>query len=150
MSVKCEKWKVYSVVFCDLFFAFRSILHQGRHSRENSKDFVVYFFGALIKHEIHMKCEKCIVRVSYFVVFRENIRKKIPAKYEMCIAGLTKYREYYPQATLNNRMPHLLNSILSFFDPWRKMFDHLQDTGQFLGIPPFLVVNILMSIILTV
>ncbi len=53
--------------FCAPFFAFR-ISHQGWHTRKNSEDFVVYFFAALIKHEIRMKCEKCIVSVSYFVV----------------------------------------------------------------------------------
>ncbi len=36
---------------------------------ETQKDFVVYFFAALIKHEICLKCEKSIVSVSYFLVF---------------------------------------------------------------------------------
>ncbi len=53
--VKCEKQKVYSVVFRITFFAFCSSLRQGRYSSEKSKDFVVYFFVALIKHEIRMK-----------------------------------------------------------------------------------------------
>ncbi len=83
MDEKCEKQKVYSGVFCaTFFFAFRAsvftflILRQGRHLRKNSKDFVVYFFVALIKHKIRMKCEKCIVSVSYFVVcFAKNTRK---------------------------------------------------------------------------
>ncbi len=45
--------------FAPLFslFAFHTILCLGRHSRKNSKDFVVYFFAALIKHKIRMKCE---------------------------------------------------------------------------------------------
>ncbi len=57
---------MYSGVFCATFFAFRApffafcISRHGRHLRENSKYFVVYFFVALIKREIHMKCEKCI------------------------------------------------------------------------------------------
>ncbi len=49
------------------FFAFRISL-QGWHLREKSKDLVVYFFTALIKHEIHMKYKKCIGSVSYFMV----------------------------------------------------------------------------------
>ncbi len=39
---------------------------------KKSKDFVVYFFAALIKHKIRMKYEKCIVSISYFVVFRKK------------------------------------------------------------------------------
>ncbi len=79
--------------FAPLFFAFRvpyfafCILRQGWHSRKNSKDFVIYFFAALIKHEIRMKYEKCIVSVLCFVVFREKHAQN--AKCEKCIAGLT-------------------------------------------------------------
>ncbi len=76
MGAKCEKWKVYSGVFRATFFAFR-ISHQGWHSRENSKNFVVYFFALLIKHEIRMKCERCIVNVSYFVMFREKHSRNV-------------------------------------------------------------------------
>ncbi len=64
MIVKCEKEKLYSGVFRVTFFTFhtpffifRSISCQGRHVRQKSKDFVVYFFAALIKHEIRMKFE---------------------------------------------------------------------------------------------
>ncbi len=61
-----------------LLFAFRSFSRYGRHSCEKSKDFVVYFLTALIKQEIHMKCEKCIVSVSYFVVcFAKTLAKMI-------------------------------------------------------------------------
>ncbi len=35
-----------------------------------------------MKHEIHLKYEKCIMSVSYFMVFRENIRE-IPVKCEI-------------------------------------------------------------------
>ncbi len=49
------------------FFAF-CISCQGQHARKKSKDFIVYFFAALIKHEICMKYEKYIVSVSYFAV----------------------------------------------------------------------------------
>ncbi len=69
-----RKMKVYSVVFRVIFFAFCAssfafcILRQDKHSCENSKDFVVYFFMALIEREIHMKCEKCMVTVTYFMV----------------------------------------------------------------------------------
>ncbi len=77
MGAKCEKQKLYSGIFRIIFFAFctsfsrfpfRSISRKGRQSREKSKDFVVYFFATLIKHEIGMKCDKCIMSVSHFVV----------------------------------------------------------------------------------
>ncbi len=62
------------------------ISHQGRHLRKRSKDFVVYFFALLIKHEIRMKCVKCIVSVWCFVVcFAKTL-----AKCEKCIASLRK------------------------------------------------------------
>ncbi len=76
------KNKKYSRVFCAFFcvpspfFTFRCISRECRHSCKNWKDFVVYFFAALIKHEIRVKCEKCIVSVSYFVMcFVKNTRK---------------------------------------------------------------------------
>ncbi len=79
LSWNTQKWaqnvknkKCIAGYFASLFslFVFHSILHQGRHSRKNSKDFVVYFFTAL------MKCENWIVNVSYFVVyFAKNTRK---------------------------------------------------------------------------
>ncbi len=47
---KCEKY-----IASRPFFRFFSISHRGWHSREKSKDFVVYFFAALIKHEIREK-----------------------------------------------------------------------------------------------
>ncbi len=73
--------------FVSLFF----ILCKGRHLRKKSKDFSVYFFPALIKHEIRMKYEKCIVSVMYFVVcFAKTFAKySRNAKYEKCIASLT-------------------------------------------------------------
>ncbi len=55
-----RKMKVYNEVFCVTFFVFRapffafhSILWQGQQSREKSKDFIVYFFAALIKPPTH-------------------------------------------------------------------------------------------------
>ncbi len=77
----CEKCKVYSGVFHVTFFAF-CISCQGRRLCRKSKDFVVYFFEALIKHEIRMKYEKCIGSVSYFVVRFENTCE-IPVKCEI-------------------------------------------------------------------
>ncbi len=74
-----------------LLFEFHSISRQGWHSGENSKDFVVYFFAALIKHEIRMKCGKCIMSVSYFIVFRK--KHSWNAKCEKCIAAITSGRE---------------------------------------------------------
>ncbi len=68
MGAKCEKrTKCIAGYFASLFLLFAF--------RENSKDFVVYFFAALMKHGICLKCEKCTVSVSYFVVFRKNIRE---------------------------------------------------------------------------
>ncbi len=71
-------------------FTFHSILHQGRHSLEKSKDLVVYFFAALIKHKIRMKYEKCTASVLYFVVCFVKTFAKYPekVKYGKCIAGL--------------------------------------------------------------
>ncbi len=66
-NILVSKFRVTFFAFCAPFFAF-CISHHGRHSHEKSKDFVVYFFAALIKHEICMKYKKCIVNVSYFVV----------------------------------------------------------------------------------
>ncbi len=77
---------------CVTFFLFRPfscVLHfaLGSDLYEKSKDFVVYFFAALIKHRIHIKYEKCIDSVSYFVVCLRKHSQN--AKYEKCIAGLT-------------------------------------------------------------
>ncbi len=73
-----------------LLFVFHSILHQGWHSHKKSKDFMVYFFAALIKHEIRVKHEKCIVNISYFVVCFVKTFAKYPrnVKYEKCMADL--------------------------------------------------------------
>ncbi len=76
MGAECKKPKLYSEVFHTLFFSFHTISRQGPHSHKKSKDFVFYFFAALIKHEIRINCEKCIVSVSYFVVcFAKNTRE---------------------------------------------------------------------------
>ncbi len=55
--------------FTPLFslFAFCSNLCQGWHSRKTQRISWFYFFTTLIKHEIRIKCEKCIVNVSHFV-----------------------------------------------------------------------------------
>ncbi len=98
--LKCKKRKWIARYFASLFshfpslfslFVFHSISRHGRHSCEKLKDLVVYFFAALIKHEIHMKYEKYIVNVSYFMVCFVKIMVKYPqnVKYENCIAGLT-------------------------------------------------------------
>ncbi len=78
------------------FFTFH-ILRQGLHLREKSKDLVVNFFAALIKHKIRIKYEKCIVSDSYFVVCFAKYPRN--AKYEKCIVGLRRLRfiEYGPK-----------------------------------------------------
>ncbi len=58
-----------------LLFTFHSILGLSRHSCEKSKDFVVYFFAALIKHKIHMKWENMISECFVFCgVLRKHLR----------------------------------------------------------------------------
>ncbi len=86
---KCKQEKMYSGVFRDTFFAFRSISHQGSHSCEKSKNVVVYFFAAVIKNEMCMKYEKCIVSVSYFAVCLVKTLAKylLIAKYKKYAAG---------------------------------------------------------------
>ncbi len=96
MGAKFEKRKLYSRVSYATFsvfrvpfslFAFYSISRQGWHLGENLNDFIVYFFAALIKHEIHLKCKKCIVSVSHFVVcfaktfakYAQNMKSVRPA-----------------------------------------------------------------------
>ncbi len=127
---KSEKQKVYSGVFhvtfftfCASFFAFHSISRQGQHSRRKSKDFVVYFFPALIKHKLRMKYKKCIVNVSYFVVFFENIRE-IPAKCEIwkCIAGLKRFIQlYHYYFFFFNQNEILKNMKQTFFTDCKEM-----------------------------
>ncbi len=83
--------------FCTTFFAFCSISRQGWHLCKKSKDFVVYFFAALIKHEIRMKCEKCIMSVMYSVVcFAKNTRKM---------------RKVYSQLSIQTRIQYIDKSI---------------------------------------
>ncbi len=79
--------------FASLFslFAFHSILRQSRRSRENSKDLVVYFFAALIKHEICMKCEKCIESVSYFMI------SKMRKVYSRPNESLSTHHSHFPR-----------------------------------------------------
>ncbi len=86
MGAKCEKQKVYSGVFrvpfltfCDPFFAFafQSISRQSRLSFEKSKDFVVYFFVTLTKHEMRIMYSECFI---FRGVFCKNTRKMRNAK----------------------------------------------------------------------
>ncbi len=140
---KCKKRKVYSEVFRVTFFVFRdpfslftfhSILHQGRHSREKSKDFVVYFFAASIKHKIHTKYEKCMLSVSYFVVCVswKHLRNM---KYGKCIASQTsecnqhtvccifRIGERYCWLQQDGAMAHTTSSTMPFL---KKFFgDHI-------------------------
>ncbi len=63
LSRNTRKWPQKNKKCVAGYFAFHApfsvfhISHQGWHSREKSKDFVVYFFTVLIKHEIRMECE---------------------------------------------------------------------------------------------
>ncbi len=90
-SWNAKNKKCISAVFRVSFFPFR-ISRQGRHSCEKSEDFVVYFFAALIKHEIRMKYEKWIASISYFVVwFAKTFVKYLQnVKYKKFIACLTE------------------------------------------------------------
>ncbi len=81
---KCMTGYFVSLHFFRVSHPFFHNSHHGWHSCKKSKNFVVYFFVALIKHKIHMKYEKCIVSVSYFVV----CLAKTLAKCEKCIASL--------------------------------------------------------------
>ncbi len=69
--------------FFHILRPFLRILRQGRLLRKKSKDFVVYFFAALIKHKICTKCKKCIVSVSYFVVRLAETFAKYPRNSEI-------------------------------------------------------------------
>ncbi len=79
--------RVFCVTFfcilCPFFFCFLPFV-LGSAYAEKSKDFVVYFFVALIKLKIRVKYEKCIVSVPYFVVcFAKTFTKYLQnAKYE--------------------------------------------------------------------
>ncbi len=98
-SQNVKNKKCIAEYFASLFslFTFRSILCQSRHLREKSKDFVVYFFAALIKHEIRMKYGKCIVSILYFVVCFVKTFAKYPqnAKYGKCVAALEVTKLYH-------------------------------------------------------
>ncbi len=134
-KTKSVQWGISHHFLCVLcpVFAF-CISHQARHSCENSKDFVVYFFAILIKHEICMKYEKCIVSVSYFVVcFAKNPQN---AKYEKCTAGLTENLilcsvmrmkvfmvKIFECVSLNG---HITNVIFIEWDKFRKMYPENQ------------------------
>ncbi len=56
------------------FFRFSHFARGSAFTRK-VKGFVVYFFAALIKHEIRIKCEKCIECFVFHGMFHENIRK---------------------------------------------------------------------------
>ncbi len=102
MIVKRKKWKVYRLTgyFASLFSHFAPFFSlfacQSRHSHKKSKDFVVYFFDALIKHKIRVKYEKCIVSVSYLVVWFAKTFAKYPqnVKYKKCIASLRVFPKF--------------------------------------------------------
>ncbi len=115
---------MYSWVFRVTFFAFCApffaccISCCGWNLREKSKDFVVYFFAALMKHKIRVKYKKRIASVPYFVVcFAKTFAKYSQnVKYKKCIAGLTAHRMHssFP-------IPHrihfalLSNQVVPFF-----------------------------------
>ncbi len=102
--------------FASLFHISRPffrILWQGRHSCEKSKDFVVYFFAALIKREIRMKYKKCTANVSYFAVcFAKYLRN---AKYEKCIVGLREWLCLGTRFDHFERISYRINMIFHIF-----------------------------------
>ncbi len=136
MGTKCKKQKVYSKVFCATFFAFHIPFFAfciSQHFAPGSaftwkvKGFHGLLFAALIKLETHMKCEKYIGSVSYFVVWFTKTFVKYPrnAKYEKCIAAIKpaihlspikmlakqEKREMYRWHFINhlaNHFPHLV------------------------------------------
>ncbi len=108
--------------FCASFFAFCVSQHfaRGEHLREKSKDFLVYFFAALIKHEMRMKYKKCIVDVSYFVVCFAKTFAKYPwnVKYKKCIAGLRLILELTITFTPVSRGCNQCNAPAAIFLPF--------------------------------
>ncbi len=90
-SQNAKKRKVYGGVFRATFFAFHISQHfvPGSAFAWKVKGFCGLFFAASIKHKIRVKCEKCIVSVSYFLV----CFTKTFVKYETCIAGLRGRQE---------------------------------------------------------
>ncbi len=92
MSVKCEKRKVYSGVFCITFFAFRISQHftPGSAFARKLKGLRGLFFRSINKTRNSHEMRKYIVSVSYFVVYYAKTFAKYPqnAKYEKCIASL--------------------------------------------------------------
>ncbi len=95
MNAKCEKQKVHSRVFHVTFFAFhvpffsfRILQHfvPGSAFVQKLKGFRGLFFAALVKHEIRLKCKKCILSVSYFVVCFAKYPQN--AEFEKCTASL--------------------------------------------------------------
>ncbi len=90
MIEKCNKQKVYSGVFRVTFFrvlhSFFSLFAPESPFARKVKGFRFLSPKSLIKHEIYMKYEKCVVSVSYFMVcFAKTFAN---AKYKKCIAGL--------------------------------------------------------------
>ncbi len=90
--VKCGKPKMYSGIFRITFFAVRTTFFAPVLAfAQKFKGFHgLFFFAALMKHEIRMKYEKCLVSVSYFVVCFAKTHAKYPwhVKYEKCKVGL--------------------------------------------------------------
>ncbi len=88
LSRNTQKWaqnakskKCMVGYFASLFSGFTSLFRflyfaPGSTFTQKVKGFRGLFFAALIKHKIHIKCEKCIVSVLYFVAcFAKNTRE---------------------------------------------------------------------------
>ncbi len=91
MAAKCEKRKVYSGVFCVIFFTFCApfFVHfaSGSAFTRKFKGFCGLFFRGINKTQNSHKMGEYIVSVSHFVVcFAKTL-----AKCEKCIAGLMVY-----------------------------------------------------------
>ncbi len=111
-------------VFSVPFFAFHSILRQGRHLRDKSKNFVVYFFTALIKHEIRLKCEKCIAGLTNKPILFSNhldwrtprLRRTTPVSLNLCTVLLS------PTILSGRHLLPLQFSLHSSFPTWYTVF----------------------------
>ncbi len=115
----CEMQKMKSTqrgistffAFCAPFFRFSHFVPELAFAWK-LKGFCGLFFAALIKHEIRLKCKKCIVSVLHFVVCFAKTFVKYPqnAKYEQYIASLIAHHWRCHDSVLSFTLARRLNS----------------------------------------